>query len=384
MFPRTGRLLRCALFACLVTLGAGLCETTVKRERNEATLGTAAANVAGNGNIGVFASFGGTYGGAGLHLAPAVGAQIGIGGLMQFSAQSAFSDFREVGPIEAHLQATLPGNDGLRLFGLGLSGDLYLSTANDTVSLGVDSSKSEYKPNICASLMADLDWISKFKNVPLKTYLLVSLADNPQVLFRYYQLAVAAGFEWKMYRHSIFADVGAGFYNEKKNKLNISGDGGFKQYYAWVMPGGRYRLFNRVSIMGGVKIAVFEKVNTKINDPLTPVPFALHVRSDIPLLFKETNTEAIRTLVFMEQEKQKNGAMARRGAIGGDEGSSFDFSLDTLGEDQSMLDFGEDEGQMKLRREEIQKRMDDIEKLLGETQDTGEPAVPPGKQDSNE
>lgn len=348
-------------------LCVGVWAEGVKRGRNEATLSMPASNVMGSGNITAYGGFEGGYNREALSLIPAVGARIGIGGIMQFDAQSAFSGFREIGPMAAHLQMTIPGNDRLRLFGAALIGDLYLSTAQDTISLTADETKPEYSPFLRATFVADIDWLALYKSFPLKTYLSVGLVDDAQMLYRYNQIAAKLGLEWKMAQHSFFLDGGAGLYRERPNKLNRSGDTGFEQYYAWIQPGARYRIFDRFSLLGGTRITVYRELRD--DSGLNPDLVRLTLGIEAPLYFRETNTEAIRTLVFSEQaeEEEEKQLAQREKAQDREMSSEFQRTMEALGEDMDVLGYqGEDNEARRERREEIQEKMERIEEMLEE------------------
>ena len=177
-------------------------EATVNRGRNEGTMNIAASNAIGNGNISLSA---GTYGhylqqgrnldSIGFRVDPTVGLQIGISNILEFRAQTAFTNFSGLGTSDAHVQFTLPGNDRLRFFGAALCGDLYLSTTVDTISSSATSGKPEYNSFMRPSVTLDMDWLALFKSFPLKTYLHFSMADEPALLHRYEQLSFASGFE---------------------------------------------------------------------------------------------------------------------------------------------------------------------------------------------
>jgi hypothetical protein len=341
------------------------------RERNEATFFCDASNVAGSGNIMLFSLFDGFVGHHQGGLVPVAGGQLGIGGIMQFKAQVSFPSFSSIGLAQAHLQLTIPGNDRLRPFGAAIIGDLYLSTALDTISATADPTKPDYNPFLRASLVGDIDWLALLSWLPLKTYFEVSLADDPELLYRYNQLAGRAGFEWKMYQHSIFCDAGAGLYMENANKLNgNSADKKFEQYYAWVAPGGRYRLFKRFSIVGGTRFLVYQHLKSDNENPLEPVYFSASVKAEIPLYYRETNTEAIRTLVFMEREKEKKKqtvAVAKSTGAGRDYLGDFGMSLGELG-DTAQVQRDAADAEAKKRREMVQKKMDEIEQMIKETE----------------
>jgi hypothetical protein len=346
----------------------------VHRGRNEAGLWQDGANVMGSGNITAFSLLRATYGSSGGSLSPTIGGQIGVGGIMQFRAQAAFEHFRQFGPLEAHLQLTLPGNDQLRLFNVGVRGDLYLSTTQDTISLTTDAQKPEYSPFFGISAIADIDWLARFKTFPFKTALGISLVDDAEQLHRYNQLAITTTLEWKQYLHALFIEGGTALYREKPNRLNTSGDNGYQQHYVWLAPGGRYRVRERFSLSGSVRITLFEKLKavpaTRTDLRLNPPTATVALRVEVPLFFQETNTEAIRSLVFMEQRTEQDKA-----EISHQPGQSRARSLieelglpQEDGQSEALKDAQPDGQQLIERREELQQKMEEIERLLKDTE----------------
>lgn len=334
---------------------------SVKRGRNEGTFNIPASNVMGNGNLTISGNLQGGYSGTGFRIDPGLSLGAGIAEIFQLCGKVAFTNFKSLGSLEAHVQLTTPGNDHLRFFGLSLSGDLYLSTEMDTITGVAASGKPEYNSYIRPSLIADLDWIAKFRRVPLKQYFLFSMADNPDLLYLYEQLSIKTGLEWKMYQHSFFCDVGLGLYKEKSNKQRrMPGDPGYVQQSLWVEPGFRYRVLGRYSILSALKVLIFQRV--KETRPLVPNYVRLTVAFEAPLFFRETNTEAIRTLLFVEQEKeQKKDLITKTIEQGKKLKTDFEITFEDLSHD---LIKDQDDRESIQKREEIQKRMEEIEQLL--------------------
>jgi hypothetical protein len=366
-------LLRCALAA---VIGSALCPSTatavdVIRERSEATFYCDASNVAGSGNIMLFANVGGWANAVGGSIDPVIGGQLGIGGIMQFRAQGSFPAFSKVGLAQAHLQITAPGNDRLRPFGAALVGDLFLSTAMDTFSRTSTADKPEYSPYLRGSFLADIDWLAVYPWLPLKTYFNVGLADEPELLDRYFQMCGKIGLEWKLPQNSIFCDAGAGLYRENPRKF-YAGDNRFEQYYVWLAPGGRYRFFNRFSVVGATRVLVFQHL--KQTNPLHPDIFSAELHIEAPLFYRETNTETIRTLVFMEREKEKQKSVAdaakKSGKTGPEKGymTDIDNAFKEFGDSTAASRENQADATAKKQREDIQKKLDDIEQMLKATE----------------
>lgn len=231
-----------------------------------------------------------------------------------------------------------------------------------------DSSKPEYNPSLLASAVIDCDWLALYERLPLKTFLRASLADNPQLLYKYNQVQCIGGAEWKLYRHSLFVEMTLALYREKAHKLNdFRADAGFEQQYLRIAPGFRYRVRNRFSLVGALTVTAWSR--TKARAPLHPDIARLALRFEAPLLFRETNAEAVRSLVFMEQQRDTTrGDMAR--AMDAREGVLREYShmLEGLQLEDETFDYTRETEALRERREQIQKRMKEIEQLLKETE----------------
>lgn len=353
------------LSAIVASFHTGFAQQTVKRGRNEGTIYIPASNVLGNGNITAYADLGGIINSEAIEGNAEVGAGIGIAGILQFNIQTSFINFRRFGPTEAHLQATIPGNNRLRFFGLALFGDLYLSTSLDTIDVTADAGKPEYNPYPLFSAIADLDWLSRPKQLPIKTYLSFSLADNPRLLFEYNQIAIKTGIELKKYQHSLFVDLGVGIFKEKHNELSVKSN--YDQKYLWISPGGRYRLRNRFSFLANFRFTLYRDV--KKNSSLDLLEWlSLTLKFEAPIIFRETDTEAIRTLVFIEKKKvEKETEQFSKGTEFEKEIlNKFEKTLSGLEEEDETFDYKKEKDDLVKRREEVEALMEEIEELLKE------------------
>lgn len=333
--------------------------TRTKRGRNEGTINIPASNVVGNGNITLYSTVPAWYGSRGFGLNPSVGMKVGIAHVLQISGKVTVDNFTRLGGVEAHLQCTTPKNDRLRLFGVAVSGDMYLSTDVDTLSGAAVSGRPDYNAYLKPSLIADIDWITLLRWLPLKTYCALSMADNPALLYRYSQLSVRFGLEYKLEHNSYSIDLGAGFYKEKSGKLSGSEeDPSYKQQRVWIEPSIRYRLFDRGSLVAGLRVLLFQRV--KKANPLEREYSRLSVRVELPVFFRETNSEAIRTMMFIERGKKTTEEVPSAVA---EEKSFKKLEAAVEGLDLEVLP-SESESEILKKREEIQRKMDDIEKLL--------------------
>jgi hypothetical protein len=277
----------CAVTALCIAALLDVCPEakpkTVSRGRNESPLSLTASNVAGTSNIVGSAGFVTGYGGEGFFMLPVIGGKVGIAEILQLDGRMDLPLAQlTLGSMEGHMQITTPFNDKLRFFGIAVSADLFLSTVVDTISLTASEDKPRYNPYILATLISDLDWIALFPSVPLKTYLITGFADNPDILYRYKQLSVRYGAEWKMNLHSVFLSGGVGFYKEIANRVNNNvSDRGYPQILSWIEPGARYRIFNRISFLGGIRFPLYEKI--KKVDPIAPEPIQVSLQAEMPV-----------------------------------------------------------------------------------------------------
>ncbi|MFP4162655.1 MAG: hypothetical protein ACLFQB_08490 [Chitinispirillaceae bacterium] len=328
----------------------------VKRGRNEGTFNIPATNVLGHGNITVG---GGLEGGIGLKEYSAsakMHADIGVADILQLSAASSFPDLSGFGHISSSLQATIPGNDRLRFFGLSAKGELFLSMEGDTLSGAAVSGKPDYNSFVIPSLLIDLDFIALFNTLPLKLYTMISTADSPELLYRYDQISFKTGLEWKLYRHSYFVDMGYGIFREKRRN-DFGGDENYAQKLIWVEPGGRMRIGKGVSLLGSFKLLVSSRL--KSENGMEPTYFRASFAVQYPLVYKETKSEAVRSLVFIEQEKiKKKDEIAK--TI--EQRKTFQMDMGLFEEKEDTTGLSQEE--ILERREEIEAKMREIERLL--------------------
>ncbi|MFP4015038.1 MAG: hypothetical protein ACLFVQ_13210 [Chitinispirillaceae bacterium] len=339
----------------LLFLFISLSAQSVKRGRNEGTINIPATNVLGHGNITVSGGLNG-----GIHIEGYSGSaemrtDIGVADFLQLSATSWFPNLSRFGYISSCLQATIPGNDRLRFFGLSAQGLLYLSMEGDTVNGAAVSGKPDYNSFVVPSVLLDLDFIALFNTVPLKFYSMFSLVDSPELLHRYDQISLRAGLEWKLYRHSYFIDWGYGLFSEKRRN-HFEGDRRYEQKLMWIEPGGRMRFGDRISVLGSLRLLVSSQV--KSENGLNPVLFRASLGVQIPLLYRETKAEAVRTLIFMEQEKMRKKDMVSKTI---EQRKTFEMDVDLFEEEESSR-ISEEE--ILKRREEIEAKMREIEDLL--------------------
>lgn len=332
---------------------------SIRRGRNEGTYNIAASNVTGSGNITLEANVKSHYGSNGFGIDPDGSLTVGIADILQFRGLISLTNFKAIGSAQANAQITLPGNNSFRFFGAALQGSLFLSTEIDTVSTSAASGKPEYHSYIRPSVVFDIDWMSRYKNMPLKSYLWLGTYDNPDMLFKYSQLASRIGIEWRSISNSVFTDIGLGLYKERKNGT-FAGDTRFTQQTLWIEPGARYRLFNRISILGSLRVLILQR--TKPVNGLPPDYVRLSFGIALPVTYKETNTEAIRTMIFTEKQKVQQQDIISK-SIDQQKKMRTDFEINFEDLDSKSSENISEQEAIK-RREEIKKKMDELEHIL--------------------
>lgn len=352
----------CIYSLIFLLLAHSLWSQTVIRGRNEGTFTIPAANVQGNGNITGFTTQTGIYTSKELAVMSKFGLSMGIAQILQVWAQTSFINFNRLGTIDAHMQITTPGNDRLRFLGVALIGDLYLSTSIDTLNQQTDSNKPEFNPYPLFSVVTDLDWMARPRQFPLKTYFFFGMADNPKLLFEYKQVSLKSGVEWKLYQNSLFVEGGLGLYKYKHQQELMQT--GYEQKYAWIGPGFRYRLRDRFSVLGILRWTFYREI--KEIGSLNPEKISLALKFEAPIIFKETNTEAIRTLVFIEKSKSLESQEEIVDNLEPSKSFLGDFEktiIELTGEDET-FDYKKEKEALIKRREEIEEKMKEIELLL--------------------
>lgn len=335
----------------------------VRRDRNEGTFNIPASNVTSNGNIHFYAAMSGSAAEKGFSIDPWAGLKVGVTSIVQLSGKVEVDKLKKLGGINGSLQVTTPFNDHLRFFGASLSGDLYLSTETDTQSGVATTGRPEYNPYFRPSLTIDFDWIARLKTLPLKNYVHAGMVDDPEKLYRYKQLSLQFGAEWKLDKNSYAMDFGAGFYREKPGKSEgFAGDKTYAQQRFWMEPSLRYRLFDRMSLVGAARVLLLQRI--KKERPLDATYLRVTAAIEAPIVYKETNTEAIRTMIFIENNK---GLKKDKDTLSLKNKPSPADSTGVLLEGLDIRDMAaEPEEDQLRRREEIQQKMEEIEKMLEE------------------
>ncbi|MCX7725409.1 MAG: hypothetical protein N2053_01035 [Chitinispirillaceae bacterium] len=331
----------------------------VRRNKNEGTFNVPASNVAGNGNVLVSGFFNGSYLQRGLRFESYVNLSAGVTNILQVYGKTGIRNLTQLSTTEGKMQLTMPDNNKLRFFGAAVIGSIYLSTESDTLTQTATRDKPEYHAYIRPALILDLDWLAKIKRLPLKNYLLLSTVDNPDILYLYSQILVCFGTELKLYRNSYSVDIGAAFYKDVNNKEN-NFIKGYRQRIIWIEPAMRYRLFDRYSIIGALRFLIFQQLS--IRSPVEPNYFRISFGLEAPLLYRETNTEAIRSLILLERRKERGDSLEKL-TVAKD---TIEGRINPIFRELNIEEEKDSEREVLRTKEEIYKKMEEIEKILEE------------------
>ena len=171
-----------------------------------------------------------------------------------------------------------------------------------------------------------------------------------------------------MYQHSLFLDVGAGLFKKKQTKLLQKPK--YDQKYVWISPGGRYRLGNRFSVLANFRFTVYRDINeNRKNNSLNLLDWlSLNVQFEAPIIFRETDTEAIRTMAFIEKKKvEKESEQFTQGTEFEKRiNTKFDKTLSDLKEEDETFDYKKEKDSLVKRREKVEALMEEIEDMLKE------------------
>jgi hypothetical protein len=138
----------------------------------------------------------------------------------------------------------------------------------------------------------------------------------------------------------------------------------------WISPGGRYRLGKRFSILANFRFTVYRDIDeSRKNNSLNLIDYlSLNVKFEAPIIFRETDTEAIRTMVFIEKKKvEKEAQQFTQGTEFENEiNTKFEKTLSDLKEEDETFDYKKEKDSLVKRREKVEAIMEGIEDMLQE------------------
>lgn len=262
-------------------------------------------------------------------MVPDVGGIIGLANFLHLDVSGVPWDGEKLGATTARLQITLPGNDNLRVVGVGASVNATLSTEEDIYSRG--ETTPGFDPLLYFTVMADLDWIKVSPSLPIKAYLNYSSLDDHRLVHAYRQHKFMFAAEYKGYRKGWWMRASAQLYSELPTRFNPEPRQGFLPAFYELGIGYRTMLGDRLAFTAEASM-----------DPIHPIEFYSQAASkpprisigfSAPLVYNETRAEAIRALIFNEEARKrirmaaaKNPApkAAKRDSTAGPRGLSLD------------------------------------------------------------
>ena len=234
-------------------------------------------------------------------MVPDVGGIIGLANFLHLEVSGIPWDGEKLGATTARLQATLPGNDNLRVFGIAAAINATLSTEEDIYSRS--ETTPGFDPLLYFSVMADLDWIKLQPSMPVKAYLNYSSLDDYRLVHAYQQHKFMFAAEYKGYRKGWWIRASAQLYRELPTKFNPEPQSGFLPAFYEFGIGYRAMLGDRITFTAEASM-----------DPIHPISFysqeaskppRISVGFQAPLVYNETRTEAIRALIFNEEARKR-------------------------------------------------------------------------------
>jgi hypothetical protein len=241
-------------------------------------------------------------------LVPNVGAALGLANFLHLEVEGVPWDGEKLGATTARLKFTLPGNDNLRVFGLGMSLNATLSTEEDIYSKG--ETTPGFDPLLYFSVMADLDWIKIQPSLPVKIYLNYSGLDDYRLAHAYSQHQIRFAAEYKGYRKGYYVRGSAMLYKPLATRFNPEPDKAFLPTLFELGVGYRSIFGERFTFTADLSL-----------DPINPISFyskevskppKIQVGFEAPLVYNETRSEAIRALIFNEEQRKKIRALAAK------------------------------------------------------------------------
>lgn len=309
-----------------------------------------------------------------MRMVPTVSGVIGLAGFLHIELQSIPWDGEKLGASTARLKVTTPGNDNLRVFGLGFSLNATLSTEEDIYARG--ETTPGFDPLLYFTVIADLDLIKLAGGHPYKMYLNYSNLDDHTLSKAYSQHLVAMALERKGARAGWWMRLSAMMYKPLPTRFNPEPRDEYLSTSFELGLGYRASLSDRVTVAGELSLDPIDPI--RFYDKEVSKPPRLHVEVSVPIVYTETRGEAIRSLIFNEQERKRLRRLAARNpsvkAAGRDSASvPGQLRLDELSlENRKTTDtkdllkgvFEEPEDDVPEKRKQIRSQLKQIEELL--------------------
>ncbi|MDB5048624.1 MAG: hypothetical protein JWO30_1695 [Fibrobacteres bacterium] len=308
-----------------------------------------------------------------LLLVPNIGAAIGLANFLHLEVESVPWDGEKLGATTARLKFTLPGNDNLRVFGVGASLNATLSTEEDIYSKG--ETTPGFDPLLYFSLMADVDWIKVSPSLPVKVYVNYSSLDDYRLVHAYTQHQVRFAAEYKGYRKGYYLRGSALFYKPLATRFNPDPDQEYLPTLFELGVGYRAVFGERFTFTADLGF-----------DPIHPVSFysqevrkppKIEIGIEAPLVYNETRAEAIRALIFNEEQRKRIRQLAARNpapkSAQKDSSGPTGLKLDEISLEERKNPHSKDilkgvlddtEGEVTEKRKQIRGELKQIEELL--------------------
>jgi len=236
-----------------------------------------------------------------LVMVPEVGGIIGLANFLHLEVSGVPWDGEKLGAATARLQLTMPGNDNLRVFGFGVALNATLSTEEDIYSRGATT--PGFDPLLFFTVMADLDWIKVMPTLPLKCYFNYSNLDDYTLAHAYTQHRFAFAAEYKGNRKGYWARVSTLLYRPLATRFNPDPAKSFLAPFYEMGVGYRTMLGNRISFTAEASLDPVHPISFYDRAANKPPRIAIGFQS--PLVYNETRAEAIRALIFNDEERKR-------------------------------------------------------------------------------
>ena len=320
---------------------------------------------------------------------PTVSGALGLANFMHLEFDAVPWDGVKIGATTARLKITTPGNDNLRLIGLAVMLNATLSTEEDTYSKG--ETTPGFDPLLYYSAIADLDLLKLFHSFPVKLYANYSSLDDYRLVHAYTQHQFRGAIEYMGNRKGWYMRGGMMLYKPLATKFNPDPIKEFLPPIYEFGLGYRANFGDRFTFTADFSMDPIHPISF-YNDE-TGKPPKLQVGIEAPLLWTETRTEAIRALIFNEEQRKhyremalkndatnKNGANGSMGSVGknGKMDSAKAVNAAVLKVDEISLEdrkatqskdvfkevFDEGEGDVAEKRKAIRSELKQIEDLI--------------------
>ena len=263
----------------------------IKRSRGEGLNSIYSSNTLGAGDIWLYTQTKLMLS-RGLAFHPGIGGAIGLADFLSVggSVNPYDPEVKNIGNTVVQLKLTYPNNKKLRLFGVGLLNHIILPTRQGSNTQG---GVAEYVPRLKLSALFDIDWMARYNKVPFKFYLNLGNVDDDIFLNEFDQLNISGAIEYKGYFWSCGGLFSFGTYDS-------IGFSKFPTEYTRIHVGGLVRI--RIPILGADLLAEIGKF---LSNTVDQSEYYLTLRGSLPLYYLDTDAEAVRTFLYIENRGKK-------------------------------------------------------------------------------